>query len=123
MERASQHNGSILVAICVESTLKPTIDLLTDVFEGNGKVLDYKIVRCDAAWPHFWAGEMEAFGTKIASAIKQACEASSKLGCVVLAQASMAAAQPYLADLEIPVYASPSAALDTILQSINTDKS
>lgn len=121
MEKAADHNGKIIVAICVESTLKPTIDLLSEVFAEKAKTLEPVIARCNAAWPHFWSGEREQFCQIIAAEVKRVYADTDNPGCVVLAQASMAVAAPFLSDLPIPVYGSPDAALETILQSLNTE--
>lgn len=62
-------------------------------------------------WPLFEAGERTAFEAAIAGGVRDAVRDIPGLGAVVLAQGSMAGAAGLLADLGIPVLASPELAL------------
>ena len=116
MQRAAGHDGTILVALCLESTLSPTLELLREAFAERGKSLDYKVVLCKEQWALFEAGDMEVFGRAIAEAVREACDGVERCGCVVLAQATMAVAAPHLADLGVPVYSSPRLAAEAVVK-------
>jgi hypothetical protein len=58
------------------------------------------------AWTHFEAGDMTRYANVIADAVRPVVEAG-KPDCVVLAQASMAPAEPLLKELGLPVLSSP----------------
>ena len=115
MQRAAQHEGTILVALCLESTLASTLNLLRAAFAEKNKRLDHKVVLCKEAWALFEAGDMEAFGRAIADEVRGACRGLEYCGCIVLAQASMAAAEPHLAGLGVPVYSSPRLAAEALV--------
>jgi len=117
MRKAAEHEGTILVALCLESTLSPTLELLREAFDEKGRPLDHRVVLCQEAWVHFEAGDMEAFGRAIAENVRGACEGLERCGCVVLAQASMVVAEPHLADLGVPVYSSPRLAAEAVVKA------
>jgi hypothetical protein len=58
---------------------------------------------------------MDGFAAEISRRVRQALEDEADAGCVVLAQASMAAAEPLLADLGLPLYSSPRLAVEAVL--------
>lgn len=118
MQRAAEHDGTILVALCLESTLAPTLDLLGAAFAEKGRPLDHRVALCREAWPRFEAGDMEAFGRAIADEVRDACRGLEHCGCVVLAQASMAVAEAHLADLGVPVYSSPRLAAEALVAAV-----
>jgi hypothetical protein len=106
MEAALEHGCRPMVAICLESTRAPTMDLLAGVARQAGVDAGAQVVMCEGAWPHFEAGDMTAYAKMIAAAVVPAALAC-KPSCIVLAQASMAPAEPLLAALGIPVLSSP----------------
>jgi hypothetical protein len=106
MEVAIEHGPRPLVAMCLESTRAPTMDLLADVAARAGITVDAQVVMCEAAWPHFEAGDMPAYASAIADAVRPVV-AAGKPDCIVLAQASMAPAEPLLQPLNLPVLSSP----------------
>jgi hypothetical protein len=61
---------------------------------------------CQPAWRHFEAGDMDAYARSIADTIKTELVNDSP-DCIVLAQGSMAIAEPLLADTGLPVLSSP----------------
>ena len=117
MQRAAEHDGTIVVALCLESTLTPSLALLRDAFAERGKDLRHQVVLCKEEWALFEAGRADAFGLGIAHKVRESCENIDDAGCVVLAQASMVVAEPHLTDLGIPVYASPRLAAEAAVQA------
>lgn len=106
MEAALQHGSRPLVAMCLESTRAPTMDLLADVAGKADVAADPQVVMCDGAWLHFEAGDIDAYCAAIAAAVMPVAE-ERRPSCIVLAQASMAPAEPLLAASGIPVLSSP----------------
>lgn len=117
MRAAASHVGVVLVALWLDSTLAPTIALLQLAFAHADKVGEHEVVLCRAAWPHFERGDIAAFAAAIAAEVKTVAARKPRLGCVVLAQASMAAAEFLLQDLGVPIYSSPRLAVAETLRA------
>jgi len=116
MEKAVSLQGTILVAVCLESTMRPTLDLLDDVANQTGNPVNVETVLCAQAWPLFESGDTTAFGRAIAGSVETAIAAIEQPACVVLAQASMAAAEPFLSGLDVPVLTSPPLAVAALAE-------
>lgn len=102
----------ILVAVALASTLGPTTDLLRTSATAAGRAVAVEVLRCDEAWPLFDAGRSEEFAAAVAdlvvaAVVTDSAGEASRPDVVVLAQASMAPAAELLADLGVPVLASP----------------
>ncbi|MCG6903937.1 MAG: aspartate/glutamate racemase family protein [Rhodobacter sp.] len=106
MRAACAHGPRILVAICLESTRAPTLDLLRDTARELGRGIRPEVILCDAAWPLFEAGDSDGFARNIASRIDERARRGD-IDCIVLAQASMRVAAPLLAHPGVPVLTSP----------------
>ncbi|MEQ9199662.1 MAG: hypothetical protein RLN80_06705, partial [Rhodospirillales bacterium] len=94
--------------------ITPTLAMFETVAGERGLDRDLRILLLEQAWPYFRAGNEEAYVTAIASGVfeafgKQPCDA------VVLAQASMAMAEPLLVGLPVPVFSSPRPAVAAVL--------
>lgn len=111
MRAAAEVSGPILMAYCLDSTLRPSLDLLEAEHAEIGLTSDITSLFLGEFWPLFEAGETDAFIATIAAAIKHALRKHPDIACVVLAQASMANAAPILQHIDIPVLASPELAL------------
>ena len=101
---ACRHGGRPAIAICLESTRAPTLALLSECADAAGVAVAPRVIMCDGAWPHFEAGDMDAFASAIAATVR------AEIGdadCVVLAQASMRVAEAALTDLAAPVITTP----------------
>ncbi|WP_439154242.1 hypothetical protein [Yoonia sp.] len=98
MEQASAFGSVPLVAICLESTRKATSDLVADCGATRARLL-----LCDDAWGHFENGDLTRYAAAIATAIRFDIARNGPVDCIVLAQASMAAATDRLTDLGVPV--------------------
>lgn len=122
MEAALELGPRPLVAMCLESTRTPTMDLLADVASRADVAADPQVVMCEGAWPHFEAGNISAYADAIAAAVLPAA-VTGKPSCIVLAQASMAPAEPLLAELGVPVLSSPRLGVQTALSLLQRRKS
>lgn len=116
MEKAVSLQGTILVAFCLESTMRPTLDLLDDVALQAGNPAKIETVLCAHAWPSFERGDTQEFGKMIAQSVETTLANIENPSCVVLAQASMAAAEPFLTGLNVPVLSSPRLAIAALAE-------
>lgn len=107
MEAAVALGPEILVCLCLESTLRPTLDLLEDAARRAARGIRPRPLLCAAAWPCFEAGDGVAFAREIADRVEAEVAGSLRPDCIVLAQASMAVAEARLEGLGIPVLSSP----------------
>lgn len=106
MQAALSHGPWPLVAMCLESTKAPTLDLLDDVAGSLGCDASASVVMCQPAWRHFEAGDMAAYARSIADTILVELR-NNRPNCIVLAQGSMAVAETLLSDTGLPVLSSP----------------
>jgi len=118
MQQAAQTSGPILLVYALASTADTSRTLLQDALDAVENPAEIRTLDLGAGWPRFEAAEHTAFAACIAGAVR-ADVAQSGTGCVVLAQASMAAAAQNLTDLGIPVLTSPEAALRAAISTIS----
>ncbi len=111
MEQAASYRN-VMLAICLESTRAPTVALFEDCAKGREPV----VVLCDGAWAHFEAGDMSGFNRAVAQSVGAAMISAPETACIVLAQASMQGAAPYLMDMGIPVLTTPMLAVRRAIQ-------
>ena len=104
----------IAMIAAVGSTLAPTRDLIADEAARAGVTPEVVEVLVPSAWALFEAGDLDGYLTSIADAVRAAAEDAD---VVLLAQASMAGSVPLLADLAVPVLASPRLAVDAALRA------
>ncbi|MEP2718939.1 hypothetical protein [Pseudophaeobacter sp.] len=113
---SGQTGAPVMMAYCLNSTLAPSTELLRRAFAETGQKADIHPLDLTALWPLFEAGDTRAFAAAIAQAITTRQKDHPKAKAVVLAQASMAAAQAELqARLPIPTLSSPEIALQCLL--------
>lgn len=113
---ASASGGTIGVAAALASTVEPTRALLSEAAAAAGTVLPpIESIPCNEAWPAFERGDLDAYATAIARTVRPI---AGRHAVIVLAQASMAVAQPLLRDLAVPVLDSPTLALDAIARRL-----
>ena len=96
-----------MVALCLESTRAATLDLLHDCARAAGLSVSPRVVLCAEAWPFFERGDMPGFAAAIEAAVRAEIARAGTPDCVLLAQASMQAAQSRLADIGAPVITTP----------------
>jgi Asp/Glu/hydantoin racemase len=104
VERALDHGHRIVVAAALASTLGPTRALLERAARDRGATLEVREVLAADAWPLFAAGDRAGYAARIAAVLRRE---AGDADAVILAQASMAGAADLLADLGVPVLASP----------------
>lgn len=114
MAEAAKAGGPILMVYALESTLEPSLAALEQALADAEHQTQVMPLFIGQFWPLFEAGEVQAYTACVAGAVRDAVE-HNDVGCVVLAQASMAAAAPLLADLGTPVFTSPESALRAAL--------
>lgn len=117
MQKALEFAPNIAVAICLESTRQPTLELLQTCAEEAGVEIKPQVILCAAAWKYFEAGDQVQFANAIARQIKS--EMSDEAGCIILAQASMRVAEPVLNHIGIPVISSPELAVKRAIHIAN----
>lgn len=115
MQDAARLGGDVLLVYTLESTRAPSLALLERALGEAGQGADVHLLALTQFWPLFEAGERDAFEAAIAGGVRDALRDITGLGAVVLAQGSMAGAAGRLADLGIPVLASPELALTCAL--------
>jgi len=105
-ERAVSLGQRIGVAATLQSTLLPTTALLRDVAHKSGRSVELTELFIPSAWPFMERGDTEGYAREIAARLAEAC-ATRTFDVIVLAQASMAVAEPSCAHLPCPVLSSP----------------
>lgn len=103
-EAAVRHGGRVAVVAALDTALAATIALLERVAAAEGRPVSLRAVPCPQAWPSFERGDLAGYRAAVATAARAAAETAD---VVLLAQASMAGALPRLADLPLPIWASP----------------
>ena len=111
MQEAARLGGGIVLAYCLDSTWRPSFDLLDAALTEAGTSATVHPLMLGQYWPLFEAGETDAFCAVIAAELRQAAPKFPDLCSIVLGQVSMAGAAPLLADLGVPVLSSPELAL------------
>jgi hypothetical protein len=117
MQAAARIGGPVLLAYGLESTWGPSLGLLERALAAEGCEAVVHPMPVMRFWPLFEAGEQAAFDAVVAGEIRQVIGSGREIGCVVLAQVSMAGAAELLADLGVPVLASPELALKAGLEA------
>ena len=115
MQAAVQAGPNVIVAICLESTRTPTLDLLAQVARDLSRPVRPRLVLCDAAWPLFEAGDQAGFSVAIAKAVVAELEGGGTADCILLAQASMRVAAPLLPG-HCPVLTTPELAVQAAIE-------
>ncbi|CAM3886683.1 aspartate/glutamate racemase family protein [Janibacter anophelis] len=110
--RAIELGPRIGVVVALESTIAPTRALLHDAATTAHRRIEESIVIADRAWDSFERGDHDGYLVEIAATARAlAC----RTDVIVLAQASMADAEPLLTDLAVPVLTSPASAVAHML--------
>ncbi len=109
---ASRYHGSILVLCTAHSTLEATRHVFTAFIPGERLAVEL-IPR---AWAFFNSGDREGYYHQIADYIQQRPECP--LGCIVLAQSSMAGAEKYV-NSTLAVLTGPEVSLQAAIEAIN----
>lgn len=108
---ASRYQGSILVLCTAHSTLESTTHLFQAFIPGDRLAVEL-IPR---AWASFNSGDIEGYHREIAHYVQQRPECS--LGCIVLAQSSMAGAESYI-NSTLAVLTGPQVSLQAAIETL-----
>ncbi len=118
-EEAVARGQRILVAAALASTLTPTRALIEEVAAQVGKAVVIDELLCQGAWERFEAGDQAGYWRAVADCLRTHAAAAD---VIVLAQASMAGATSYCADLAVPILSSPrlgvAAAIDAYRRAV-----
>jgi hypothetical protein len=116
-EAAVQTGTRIGVAAALQSTIEPTKALLEDVAQKAGREIEFVELFCDSAWKIKQAGDDKGYINAIVEYLRNE---KPPVDVIVLAQGSMAAAVPLLADLGISVLSSPRLAIEAVAKLCRT---
>ncbi|GHH91614.1 aspartate/glutamate racemase family protein [Streptomyces capillispiralis] len=92
----------VVVLAALESTLRPTTALIEEEARRADRPVEVRTVLVERAWEHFEAGHTDGYVRRVADA----ADAVTGADVIVLAQASMAAAERLTATA-VPVLSSP----------------
>ncbi|OYD71061.1 aspartate/glutamate racemase family protein [Rhodococcus sp. OK302] len=107
--RAVALGPRIGVVAALESTLKPTRDLIAQEAEAASIAISVELVVAGHSWSLFEAGDMEGY---IRVITESALALEGRVDVIVLAQASMAPAERHLIGLSVPILSSPRLAVE-----------
>lgn len=112
-DRAVRGGGTVLLVAALASTLDPTAALLASSSATLGVAVTIRTLLVADAWPHFLAGDIEAYVAAIVAAV---APLGPSVDAVVLAQASMAEAAAKLEALGIRSLSSPRLGVEHALE-------
>ncbi|WP_296466239.1 hypothetical protein [Rhodoferax sp.] len=115
-DRAVSLGPRILVVAALESTLKPTIELLQESASMLQAEVELQVVVAQDAWQHFIDGNHAAYIAAICQTVQAA--ASTDISAIVLAQASMAPAAEVLRGFGVEVLSSPQLGVQSLIARI-----
>ncbi|BCX02752.1 MAG: hypothetical protein KatS3mg053_0690 [Candidatus Roseilinea sp.] len=105
-ERAVSLGRRIGIAATLQSTLAPTQALIHEVAQQASRPVETIPLFIPSAWPFMERSDQADYAREIAARLTEAC-ARDRFDVIVLAQASMAIAEPLCAGLPCPVLSSP----------------
>ncbi len=94
----------ILVVLALASSKAPTLELLQQLANANGRVIQAIPLELPQAWAYFLQHDLSNYHATLAAAVRTH---PANYDVVVLAQASMQELAPTLADIGKPVLCSP----------------
>jgi len=89
MQRAVEHGGPVLVLATHGPTVQSTCDLLAETARARGRTVETVALSLPAAWERLARADVSGHNAVLAEAIRERCTLQ-RIGCVVLAQLSMA---------------------------------
>jgi Asp/Glu/hydantoin racemase len=114
--KAVETANVVAVAATLNSTLRPTTDLLLDAAREEGREVEVVAILVGEAYAALLAGNREGHDRLVADALAQAATFADK---VVLAQASMARVLPRLApEQQARCLASPPLAVESVVKAL-----
>lgn len=118
-EKAVRIGNRIALAATLKSTLVPTRQLVEQVSAEMHKPIDIQEWFIESAWPFMQRGDKAGYFAEIARVVEEHVKRES-VDVVVLAQASMAGAEPLCAHLGTPVFSSPRLGLEAALKQVKS---
>jgi hypothetical protein len=89
MERAVEHGGPVLVLATHGPTVRSTSELLSETALARGRAIERVELSLPEAWERLSRADVDGHNEVLAAAIRTQC-AQRPIGCVLLAQLSMA---------------------------------
>ncbi len=117
VEKALGIGRRIAIAFTLKSTLVPTRELVEQVSAETRRPVEICEWFIESAWPLMQRGDKVGYLAEIARCVKANMQ-REPVDAVLLAQASMAGAEPLCADLVVPVFSSPRLGLEAALKRI-----
>ncbi|MCW8335689.1 MULTISPECIES: hypothetical protein [Vibrio] len=114
MANESAKFAHVLVAVTLESTIKPTGALLNS--QASDTKFYFKLI--EGAWDLYTEGDLEAFNHCIAKDLNQELQQDHNYQAIMLAQASMMNAVPLISE-QMTVLTSPDTCLDYLSEHLN----
>ena len=117
-ELAVSKSDAITVAATLQSTLNPTMDLLSRTAAKLGKSPNLEPLLINGAAPLLAQGRMEEYEQLVATRLAQA---AGNCSCIVLAQASMAGAAAKIPDADLGsciILSSPKSGIEAVLKKL-----
>ena len=111
---AIENGNNILVLAALESTLKPTHELLLKSLATHNSKSKLTLCRVENAWDYFLAGKMDQYYDQISAVITSN---ETKYDLIVLAQASMSEVQNNV-NVSIPVISSPRLGVERAIKTL-----
>jgi hypothetical protein len=115
--RAVSIGPRIGIAATLKSTLEPTAALVHQVAQETGRPVEVTALFIGSAWPIMERGDPGGYAREIATHLEATC-ANTVYDAIVLAQASMAIAEPLCNGLPCPVLSSPRLGLEAALREL-----
>lgn len=113
-EQAVRLGTRIVVSATVDSTIKPTLELLDETARRLGREVELVPVVFEAARAKLLEGDAEGYVRIIADGLHGAAAGAD---VIVLAQASMAPALALCSDIEVPILTSPRSGLEAAVDA------
>ncbi|WMJ87597.1 aspartate/glutamate racemase family protein [Anaerocolumna sp. MB42-C2] len=113
METAVRHGKKIGLLATLATTVPSSERLLQIAAKEAGKEIEFKTVLCSRAFEELSKGNTAAHNEILLDAVQKL---SDETDCIVMAQLSMSALAPFLADTKVPVYNSGDTGFDRVRQ-------
>ncbi len=117
-EAAVAAGSRILVVVTLQSTIRPTTDLIRDAAEKLGRPVALSTLLAEAAWARFEAGDADGYYAEITDTVTKC---SGDVDAVVLAQGSMAPAADLCEGARAPVVSSPRLGVEAAVAAYRAD--
>lgn len=113
-EEAVRLGERIVVSATLETTIKPTVELLEETARRLGRQVELVPVVFESARAKLLEGDADAYVRLIAEGLHGAAAGAD---VIVLAQASMAPALALCGDIDIPILSSPRSGLEAAVEA------